>query len=124
MEIDSTNKDLLVDGDVIAFSTSVSDVSLKENIETIPDALETVNQLRGVEYDWKSGSREGKHDLGVIAQEVEEVIPHIVHEKELFEGHKVKTLDYEKLSAVLIEAVKELTQKVNNLEKKLEDANS
>ena len=124
MEIDSTNKDLLVDGDVIAFSTSVSDVSLKENIETIPDALETVNQLRGVEYDWKSGSREGKHDLGVIAQEVEEVIPHIVHEKELFEGHKVKTVDYEKLSAVLIEAVKELTQKVNNLEKKLEDANS
>jgi len=124
MEIDSTNKDLIVDGDVIAFSTSVSDVSLKENIETIPDALETINQLRGVEYDWKSGSREGKHDLGVIAQEVEEVIPHIVHEKELFEGHKVKTVDYEKLSAVLIEAVKELTQKVNNLEKRLEDANS
>ena len=55
---------------------------------------------------------------------MEEVIPHIVHEKELFEGHKVKTVDYEKLSAVLIEAVKELTQKVNNLEKKLEDANS
>ena len=124
MEIDSTNKDLLVDGDVIAFSTSVSDVSLKENIETIPDALETVNQLRGVEYDWKRGNRKGKHDLGVIAQEVEEVIPHIVHEKELFEGHKVKTVDYEKLSAVLIEAVKELTQKVNNLEKRLEDANS
>ena len=124
MEIDSTNKDLLVDGDVIAFSTSVSDVSLKENIETIPDALETVNQLRGVEYDWKSGNRKGKHDLGVIAQEVEEVIPHIVHEKELLDGHKVKTVDYEKLSAVLIEAVKELTQKVNNLEKKIEDANS
>ena len=124
MEIDSTNKDLLVDGDVIAFSTSVSDVSLKENIETIPDALETVNKLRGVEYDWKSGNRKGKHDLGVVAQEVEEVIPHIVHEKELIDGCKVKTVDYEKLSAVLIEAVKELTQKVNNLEKKLEDANS
>ena len=124
MEIDSTNKDLLVDGDVIAFSTSVSDISLKENIETIPDALETINKLRGVEYDWKTGSRKGKHDLGVIAQEVEDVIPHIVHEKELIDGCKVKTVDYEKLSAVLIEAVKELTQKVNNLEKKIEDANS
>ena len=124
MEIDSTNKDLLVDGDVVAFSTGVSDISLKDNIETIPNALETVNKLRGVEYDWNDGSRKGKHDLGVVAQEVEEVIPHIVYEKELLGGKKVKTVDYEKLNAVLIEAVKELTQKVNNLEKQMKDANS
>ncbi len=124
MEIDSTNKDLLVDGDVIAFSTTTSDISLKDNVETIETALDKVQALRGVTYTWNSGSRKGQKDIGVIAQEVEQVLPDIVYSKTLIDDTKVKTVDYEKLSAVLIEAVKELTNKVNKLEKKLEDANT
>lgn len=124
MEIDSTNKDLLVDGDVIAFSTTTSDISLKDNVETIDNALDKVNELRGVSYTWNSGSRKDQKDIGVIAQEVEQVLPDIVYSKDMIDGRNVKTVDYEKLSAVLIEAVKELSNKVNNLEKQIKDANS
>jgi hypothetical protein len=124
MEVDSTNKDLLVDGDVIAFSTTTSDISLKDNVETIETALDKVQALRGVTYTWNSGSRKGQKDIGVIAQEVEQVLPDIVYSKTLIDNTNVKTVDYEKLSAVLIEAVKELTNKVNKLEKNLEDANT
>lgn len=119
------NGELLTRGDVVAFSTTVtSDESLKDNISTIPNALETVNKLRGVEFDWNAGPRKGKHDIGVVAQEVEKVIPDIVHEKEMLDGKSIKTVDYEKITGVLIEAVKDLTNKVNNLEKQLKDANS
>lgn len=124
MEIDSTNKDLLVDGDVIAFSTTTSDISLKDNVETIDNALDKVHELRGVSYTWNSGSRKDQKDIGVIAQEVEQVLPDIVYSKDMIDGRNVKTVDYEKLSAVLIEAVKELSNKVNNLEKQIKDANS
>lgn len=117
--------DLLVRQDVVAYSTVVaSDESLKDNIVTIPDALETVQKLRGVEFDWKYGAKEGQHDIGVVAQEVEKVIPHIVYSKKMIDSdEKIKTVDYEKMTAVLIEAVKDLTNKVNNLEKQLANGN-
>jgi len=109
--------DLHVDGDVIAYSTTISDQRLKDDVETIDSALDKVSNLRGVTYTWSAGSREGKRDLGVIAQEVEAVIPEIVHEKEmaLIDGESYKTVDYEKLTAVLIEAVKELKAEVDAL---------
>lgn len=109
--------DFHADGDVIAYSTTVSDVRLKEDIETIDGALDTVGRLRGTMYTWNAGAREGERDMGVIAQEVEEVIPEIVREKEmaLVDGNTYKTVDYEKLTAVLIEAVKELKAEVDAL---------
>ena len=109
--------DFHADGDVIAYSTTVSDASLKDDVETIDSALDKVSNLRGVTYTWNAGSREGKRDLGVIAQEVEAVIPEIVHEHEmpLLDGETYKTVDYEKLTAVLIEAVKELKAEVEAL---------
>lgn len=119
MEIDSTNKDLLVAGDVVAFSTSLSDESLKDNIVTIDNALEKVESLRGVEFDWNSGSRKDNHDIGVVAQEVETVLPEIVYSKKDLDGKDVKTVDYEKITAVLIEAVKELSQEVKKLKKQI-----
>ena len=73
--------DLHVDGDVITFSTTVSDERLKDDVETIENASEKVSKLRGVEYTWNEGSRKGQREIGVIAQEVEEVVPEIVHEK-------------------------------------------
>jgi hypothetical protein len=119
MEIDSTNKDLIVAGDVIAYSTSLSDVSLKDNIITIDNALSKVEAMRGVEFDWNSGSRKGNHDIGVVAQEVEKILPEIVYSKKDLEGNEVKTVDYEKITAVLIEAVKELSQEVKELKKQI-----
>ena len=113
--------DLHVDGDVIAYSTTVSDKALKDNVLTLENSLDKVSKLRGVEYTWNATSRKGQKDIGVIAQEVEEVIPEIVREKEmaLIEGGTYKTVDYEKLTAVLIEAVKELKGEVKELKKKL-----
>jgi len=109
--------DFHADGDVVAYSTTVSDASLKDDVETIDSALDKVSSLRGVTYTWNAGSREGKRDLGVIAQEVEAVLPEIVREKEmpLLDGETYKTVDYEKLTAVLIEAVKELKAEVEAL---------
>jgi hypothetical protein len=114
--------DLHVDGDVIAYSTTVSDERLKEDIKTIDSACEKVSSLRGVEYTWNSGSRKGQREIGVIAQEVEKVIPEIVREKKLalVDDEVYKTVDYEKLVAVLIEANKELQDRVSKLESKLD----
>lgn len=117
--------DLHVDGDVVAYSTTTSDRRLKDNIKTIDSALEKVEKLRGVEYDWNATSRKGQHDMGVIAQEIEEVFPFLVREKELQTGEfadnpqTFKTVDYEKLVGVLIESVKELSAEVKELKSKI-----
>ena len=118
----TTGDDLHVAGDVLAFSTTLSDERLKDNVTEIKGALNKIETMRGVSYTWNKGSRKGQKDIGVIAQEVEQVIPEIVREHKFevgeFEGDKnsYKTVDYEKLSAVLIEAVKELSAKVKTLE--------
>ena len=99
------------DADVYAYSTSVgSDKKLKTNIKDIKYGLKDVLKLRGVDFDWKE-KRDGVHDIGVIAQEVREVIPEVVQEaKDLNEGTYL-SVDYAKLVPVLIEAIKELNDK-------------
>jgi len=118
--------DLHVDGDVIAFSSTVSDERLKDNVTTIENPLDKIKALRGVEYDWNDGSRKGKHDLGLIAQEVEKVIPNIVHEHQMpllnddeEDETLYKTVDYEKLTAVLIEGMKEQQNQIDSLKSEL-----
>ena len=103
------------DQDVIAFSTTPSDKRLKTNIKEINYGLKTIMKLNPKEYDWKKDDR---HDIGFIAQEVEEVIPEIVKDKKHFDEN-IKTLDYEKLTAVLIKAVQEQQQQINELKEKL-----
>ncbi len=92
--------------DVVAFSSTIaSDMNLKKNITDTKYGLDTVMQLRGVEYDWK---REDKgHDVGVLAQEVEAVVPELVKEVDGLKG-KFKAVDYNKLVPILIESIKEL----------------
>jgi len=111
--------DLHVDGNVVAYSTTISDERLKDNVQNITGALDTVDALRGVTYTWNTGSREGQRDYGVIAQEVEQVIPEIVHDTTMpllgDEETVYKTVDYEKLCAVLINAVSELRAEVEAL---------
>ena len=82
--------------------TTYSSRRWKTNINTIEDAIYKVQNLRGVTYDWKA---DGKHDIGLIAEEVGKVIPEVV----VFEnnGKDAKSIDYGRLVAVLIEAVKE-----------------
>jgi hypothetical protein len=109
--------DLHVDGDVIAASTTVSsDERLKENISTYKNSIDTINQLKGVSFEWK---KDGKKSGGVIAQDVEKVLPELVGEKKSLKGEKsTLTVDYNGLVGVLIEAVKELSNKVEKLEKR------
>ena len=105
--------------DVVSFSTS--DIRFKENIKPIENALYKVNQISGNTFDWKSDPEltilhgfKGK-DIGVIAQEIEAILPEIVTTKD--SGYK--GVKYEKIVPLLIEAIKELTNKVNNLEEQL-----
>jgi hypothetical protein len=110
-----------VDGDVIAYSTvTSSDRKLKTNIETLENASEKVKALRGVSFTWDHGRKTGKKDIGLIAQEVEEVVPEIVGEAELLDGTMAKHVDYPKLVALLIESNKELMARLETLEAKLD----
>lgn len=92
-------------------SILTSDIRWKENIETIDNATEIITQLRGVTYDWIDPSRGEGRQIGVIAQEVEQVLPEIVHT----DSQGYKSVEYAKLVAPLIEAVKELNAEVDNL---------
>jgi hypothetical protein len=94
--------------DVIAYS----DERVKENIKTIDKSLEKVNQLRGVEFN-KIG--EDKKSIGVIAQEIEKVIPEVVYEDQ--DG--MKSVAYGNITGVLIEAIKELKAEVEELKKQI-----
>ena len=114
--------DLHVENDVVAFSTTVSDQRLKDDVETLDKSLDKILQLRGVSFTWNSGSREGTRDIGVIAQEVETVIPEIVREKQavLIDDQPTKTVDYEKLVAVLIEGMKEQQAQIDELREEIQ----
>jgi hypothetical protein len=108
---------LHVDADVVAFSTSVSDEKLKDNVKTISNPLDKVMALRGVEFDWNKGNRKGQKDLGLIAQEVEKVLPEIVREKKMafIDNETYKKIDYDKVVGLLIEAIKEQQQQIEEL---------
>ena len=86
--------------------------AVKENIKTIDNALDKVTKLRGVEYDYKENK---KHSIGVIAQEVEEVLPELVN------GTEQKSVAYGNIAAVLIEAIKEQNEIINKMKKEIED---
>lgn len=90
--------------------TSTSDISLKKNVSTIENALEKVLSLRGVEYDRVES---GEHQIGVIAQEVEKIIPEVVY------GDEIKSVAYANIVALLIEAIKEQQKEINELKKNL-----
>ena len=111
--------DLHVDNDIIAFSSTISDERLKENLQPIEDALSKVRQLRGMTFTY---TPDGKESAGLIAQDVEKVLPSAVSEKQLplkqDDGNEYKILQYDQTIGLLVEAIKELTAKVEELEKK------
>ena len=102
--------------DITAFYSS--DIRLKENIQPIQNALEKVESISGNTYDWKEGydeihSHKG-NDIGVIAQEIEAILPQIVTNRD----NGYKAVQYEKIVPLLIEAIKELSAKIKRLENK------
>jgi len=109
--------DLHVDGDITAFSTTTaSDIKLKTDINVVDNALEKIEQLEGVEFTW---IKDGVRDAGVIAQDVQEVLPQAVKEVDDLNGDDSHlTVKYDSLHALLIEAVKELSARVKELENK------
>ena len=106
--------DLHVDGNITAYSTTVSDQRLKHDIEKIDSALDKVSQLSGYTFSY---NKDGKRSAGVIAQEVEKVLPSAVESKSLvFHGEEnieYKTVQYDQLHGLLIEAIKELKEKLD-----------
>jgi len=100
-------------GDIIAFATS--DERLKDNITPIEGALDKINQIGGYEFDWNSDSEHSGHDVGVIAQEIEAVLPEVVaHRKNGY-----LAVRYEKIVALLINAIKEQQLQIDELKSKL-----
>jgi hypothetical protein len=110
-------------GNITAFASS--DRNLKENITVIDNALGKLKSISGVMFDWKDsyiesqGGEDGyfvrKHDTGVIAQDVESVLPEVVATK--VDGFKA--VQYEKLAGIIIQAINELADQVDDIKKKL-----
>lgn len=92
---------------------STSDFKKKKNIQTIDHALENIKTLRGVRFDWKDGSGPS---IGVIAQEIAAIYPELTKVAKNLDGEELMTVNYEGLIGVLIEAVKSLSVKVEELE--------
>ena len=103
--------------DVIAFSSS--DKKLKNNIKPIPSALDKINKIGGYTFDWNEDKQDiyKGTDVGVIAQEIEEVLPELVQTRE----NGYKAVKYDKLVSLLIEGIKDLSAEVDELKRKIDN---
>jgi hypothetical protein len=112
----STGTSLNVAGDVVAYASS--DIRFKNNVLPITNALDKINKIGGYTFEWneKSHKETGKKDIGVIAQEVEEILPEIVDTRD----NGYKAVDYSKLTALLIQSVKEQQVIIDNLKSRIE----
>jgi hypothetical protein len=97
-------------GDVISFA--LSDINFKENIKTIQAPLDKISKMNGVFFNWKDNQKtySGK-DIGLIAQEVEKVLPEVVSERK----SGGKAIKYEKVVPLLVECIKELSHQIEDL---------
>ena len=114
---------LQVTGDIIANSIAgSSDARFKTNITPIANPLQKVLALRGVHFNWNTSAFpqrmfSDKRTLGFIAQEVEKVLPEIVQTENTTEGYK--SVQYDKVVALLVEAMKEQQKQINQLKREL-----
>tara|TARA_Y100000593_G_C4293184_1_gene329245 strand:+ start:906 stop:1637 length:732 start_codon:yes stop_codon:yes gene_type:complete len=126
------------DQDVIAYSSTVSDIRLKTNIRPLSSSLATICKLDGIKFDWKY--RDQNNQLGLIAQQVENIVPEVVHETKLpyyassskyidkkgidrqhRDNSEYKVVRYEQLVPHLVESIKELKSEIDKLKKQLEN---
>ena len=108
--------DLHVDANIIGYSTTISDQRLKGNINKIENALDKVMQINGYTFTY---NHDGKESAGVIAQEVENIMPSAVQSTNLVFNEEndveFKTVQYDQLHGLLIEAIKELKAEIEEL---------
>jgi hypothetical protein len=110
--------DLTTEGNVTAYG-STSDIRLKENIEVIPNALDKVQKLRGITFNYK---KDGSRSTGLIAQELEEVLPEVVYtETELDGENEHLAVRYGNTVGLLVEAIKEQQQQIETLKQTIEE---
>ena len=108
--------DLHVDGNIIGYSSTISDQRLKGNINKIDNALDKVMQINGYTFTY---NHDGKQSAGVIAQEVENIMPSAVQSTNLVFNDdndvEFKTVQYDQLTGLLIEAIKDLKAEIEEL---------
>ena len=105
--------DIIASGNITAYG-SPSDINLKENIENIPNALERLLTLNGVTFNYK---KDGSRSTGVIAQEVEKVLPEVIYNATDVEATETfKAVRYGNMVGLLIEAIKEQQTHINNMQ--------
>ena len=112
---------LMAENDVIAFA---SDKRLKENIVEISNPLDKIQQVRGVYFDWNQKSKEEgfkaareKNEIGMIAQEVEQIIPQAIEPAPF--NKEYKTIKYDRLIPLLVECIKDQQKQINELKSKI-----
>ena len=107
---------IICNGNITAFGNT-SDIKLKENIEVIPNALDKVKQLKGITFNYK---KDGRVSTGLIAQDLEKVLPEVVYEVSDIDNDEEKHLAvrYGNTVGLLVEAIKELSAKIEKLEGK------
>ena len=115
----ATDGTLSVTGDVIAYASS--DKKLKSNLILISNPLDRIRKIGGYEFDWNDNQDTySGHDVGVVAQEIQEVLPEVISKRE--DGYLA--VKYEKIVPLLIEGIKEQQKQIESLEariKKLEN---
>jgi len=118
--ISTTQADLLVTGNVVAYSTYASDIRLKKDIKPLETSLDIIQKFDGISYVRKSS---GEKHLGYIAQDVEEFMPELIYETDILgeeEGVKYKTLRYTEIIPIITEAMKEQQLIINDLKDEIE----
>lgn len=90
--------------------TNVSDKKLKNHIKPLKNSLNKIKKLKGVSYKWKDPSINNKKNIGFIAQDVQKIIPEIVNKTD----NNILGIEYDKLTPLLVESIKELDEKINN----------
>ena len=115
LEVGSTTSNIIeCEGDIVAFTSS--DKNLKTNFKLLDSPLEKLKTISGYRFKWKDDDRvnskkHGKMDVGVIAQEIKKVLPEAVRETQ-----GVLSVEYTKIIPLLIESIKELEQRIVELE--------
>jgi hypothetical protein len=103
---------LNVRGDITAFA--LSDQRLKQDVEPISQALDKVRQLQGITFKWNMLAEDKNHDrrdVGLLAQQVQSVLPEVVTQRD----NGYLAIQYEKLVPLLVEAIKELSNQLDQL---------
>lgn len=124
IRIDSTGnlyspKNIVTVGEVTAYSSS--DKRLKKNIKSITNSLDIIEKLNPVQFNWNQKAKglnkekDERNNYGLIAQEVEEILPELIHP--IYD--KYKSVDYEQLIPILIQSIKELKEEVDTLKNKI-----